>query len=112
MKITSRILAVAAACGALLAATATARAANGADVLNLVNAKRVPVSVLSEGNIGADNIQITDVGQTSSDGNGDGYDAPGLPGLGYLSEALFHPDTSDDSKDNGFVSETPGRNSN
>ncbi|MEU9191491.1 hypothetical protein AB0D14_44930 [Streptomyces sp. NPDC048484] len=56
MKITSRILAVAAVCGALLAATAPAHAT---DVLNLVNAKRIPVSVLSEGNTSADNIQIT-----------------------------------------------------
>jgi hypothetical protein len=47
MKISSSILTVAAAGGALFAATAPAHAT---DVLNLVNAKRIPVSVLSSGN--------------------------------------------------------------
>ncbi|MFH9246689.1 hypothetical protein ACH4LK_14810 [Streptomyces lydicus] len=56
MTITSRILAVAAMSGALLAASAPAHAT---DILNLVNVKRVPVSVLSEGNASADNIQVT-----------------------------------------------------
>jgi hypothetical protein len=60
MKITSRILAVAAMSGALLAATAPAHAT---DVLNLVNAKRIPVSVLSEGNTSADNIEVAGVQQ-------------------------------------------------
>ncbi|WP_374777054.1 hypothetical protein OG756_34110 [Streptomyces sp. NBC_01310] len=60
MKITSRILAVAAASGALLAATAPAHAT---DVLDVVNAKRIPVSVLSSGNTSADNIQVTNVEQ-------------------------------------------------
>ncbi|MER5775447.1 hypothetical protein ABT144_14335 [Streptomyces sp. NPDC002039] len=59
MKITSRVLAVAAASGALVAATAPAHA--DTDVLNLVNAKRIPVSVLSSGNTSADNIQGTNV---------------------------------------------------
>ncbi|MEJ8667516.1 hypothetical protein WKI71_00055 [Streptomyces sp. MS1.AVA.1] len=61
MKITSCILTVAAASCALLAATAPAHAT---DVLNLVNAKRIPLSVLSEGNTSADNIQITNVEQS------------------------------------------------
>ncbi|MCX4902757.1 hypothetical protein [Streptomyces sp. NBC_00878] len=60
MKITSRILTVAAASGALLAVTAPAHAT---DILNLVNVKRVPVSVLSEGNTSADNIQVTSAQQ-------------------------------------------------
>ncbi|MGW7435314.1 hypothetical protein [Streptomyces sp. NPDC054849] len=68
MKITSRILAVAALSGALLAATAPAYAD---DILNLVSAKRVPVSVLSGGNTSADNIQVTSleqIGLGSDDG--------------------------------------------
>ncbi|MFE9368061.1 hypothetical protein ACFYNN_36035 [Streptomyces sp. NPDC006978] len=69
MKITFRILAVAAVSGALLAATAPAYA--DTDVLDLVNVKRVPVSVLSEGNTSADNIQITSVEQTGH-GSDDG----------------------------------------
>ncbi|MEU9210658.1 hypothetical protein AB0D27_22565 [Streptomyces sp. NPDC048415] len=70
MKITSCTLAVAAASGALLAATAPAHAT---DVLNLVNAKRIPVSVLSEGDTSADNIQVTSVEQDFSliDGGGE-----------------------------------------
>jgi hypothetical protein len=55
MTIFSRIFAVAAASAALLTVTAPAHAT---DVLNLVNAKRVPVSVLSEGNTSADNVII------------------------------------------------------
>ncbi len=67
MKITSGILAVAAASGALLAATAPAHAT---DVLNPVNAKRIPVSILSEGSTSADNIQITGVDQTGVGSDG------------------------------------------
>ncbi|MBN3928677.1 hypothetical protein IQ279_03285 [Streptomyces verrucosisporus] len=60
MKITSRILAVAAASGALLATTASAHAA---DVLNIFNTKRLPVSVPSSGNTTADSISIADIKQ-------------------------------------------------
>ncbi|MFF0163688.1 hypothetical protein ACFYRY_40145 [Streptomyces sp. NPDC005263] len=60
MKITSRILTVTAVGGALLAVTGPAHAT---DILNLVNAKRVPVSVLSEGNTRAHNVQVTSVQQ-------------------------------------------------
>ncbi|MEU3855717.1 hypothetical protein [Streptomyces sp. NPDC029554] len=61
MKITSRILTIAAAGGTLLAATAPAHAT---DVLDLVNSKRIPVSVLSTGEASADNIQISNLTQT------------------------------------------------
>ncbi|MEV5593777.1 hypothetical protein [Streptomyces sp. NPDC052496] len=64
MKITSCILAGAAASGALLAATAPAHAT---DVLNLVNAKRIPVSVVSAGNTSADNVQITSIKQSGGE---------------------------------------------
>ncbi len=73
MKITFGILAVAAASGALLTATAPAHA--DTDVLNLVNAKRIPVSVLSEGHTSADNIQVTSVAQ---DGVGSEVGADGV----------------------------------
>ncbi|CAL9327603.1 hypothetical protein SUDANB108_00004 [Streptomyces sp. enrichment culture] len=61
MKITSRILTVAAASGTLLAATAPAHAT---DVLNLVNSKRIPVAALTTVETSADNIQISNVTQT------------------------------------------------
>ncbi|MFD0386298.1 hypothetical protein ACFQ2B_39480 [Streptomyces stramineus] len=54
----SRSLGLAAATGILLAVTAPAHAA---DVLDLVNAKRIPVSVLSSGNTSADNINVVSV---------------------------------------------------
>jgi hypothetical protein len=109
MKITSRILTVAAASGALLAATAPAHAT---DVLNLVNAKRIPVSVLSEGNTSADNIQITNVEQTGADS--DGFDGFGEyhDGVGALLEGILHPNTIYDGQNNGFVVETVERNLN
>lgn len=53
---------MAAVSGVLLAATAPAYA--DTDVLDLANVKRVPVSVLAEGNTSADNIHITSVEQT------------------------------------------------
>lgn len=68
----SRVFAVTAVGGALLAATAPAHAT---DVLNLVNAKRIPVSVLSEGNTSADNIQVSSVEQ---DGVGSWVGADGV----------------------------------
>ncbi|MFD6875702.1 MULTISPECIES: hypothetical protein [unclassified Streptomyces] len=114
MKITSGILAVAAASGALLAATAPAHAN---DVLNLVNVKRVPVSVLSEGNTSADNIQITSVEQTGH-GSDDGeypeeyHHGFGLLGLAPLLENALHPNTIYDGQNNGFVMETVERNVN
>ncbi|MFI7235665.1 hypothetical protein [Streptomyces cyaneofuscatus] len=64
MRITSGIITMAAASGALLAATAPAHAT---DVLNLVNAKRIPVSALSSSNTSADNIQVTNVEQEGAD---------------------------------------------
>jgi hypothetical protein len=67
MNTTSRILVVAATSGALLAVTAPAHAT---DALNLVNAKRVPVSVLNGTNTSADNIQITGIEQ-GEDGSSD-----------------------------------------
>ncbi|MEV4739806.1 hypothetical protein [Streptomyces sp. NPDC049555] len=56
----SRTLVVASLSGALLAATAPAYAG---DVLNLVNVKYFPVSVLSPGNNSADKVQIANVEQ-------------------------------------------------
>ncbi|MDX3533986.1 hypothetical protein PV721_06320 [Streptomyces sp. MB09-01] len=110
MKITSRILAVAAVSGAVLAATAPAHA--DTDVLNLVNAKRVPVSVLSEGNTSADNIQITNVDQTGT--GSDGFDGFGEHhgGSAPLLEGILHPNTIYDGQNNGFVMETVERNLN
>ncbi|MEU2716052.1 hypothetical protein [Streptomyces sp. NPDC007205] len=46
MKTIPRILAAAAAAGALLMAAAPAHAADGSDTLDLISTKRVPVSVL------------------------------------------------------------------
>ncbi|KAF8984251.1 hypothetical protein BDQ17DRAFT_1437111 [Cyathus striatus] len=39
-----------------------------ADILNLVNAKYIPISALSEGNTSADKIQISDVNENYSHG--------------------------------------------
>lgn len=58
MKMISRSLGVAAVTGILLAVTAPAHAA---DVLDLVNLKRVPVSVLSSGNTSADDINVVSI---------------------------------------------------
>lgn len=112
MKITSRILAAAAVSGAVLAAAAPAHAT---DVLDLVNVKRVPVSVLTEGNTSADNIQITSVDQTGV-GSDDGefpeeyHHGFGLLGLAPLLENVLHPNTIYDGQNNGFVVETVERN--
>ncbi|MFF9089872.1 hypothetical protein ACF1BE_26310 [Streptomyces sp. NPDC014991] len=46
--------------GALLAATAPAYA--DTDILDLIDAKRVPVSALSEGNTSANNTEVAGVG--------------------------------------------------
>ena len=51
------------------------------DVLNLVNAKYIPVSVLSSGNTSADKIQISQVGE------GGATDAEDQP---LLEELLHH----------------------
>lgn len=69
-----RTLATLALMGAALAVSSTAHADTGADILNVVNAKRVPVSVLSGGNTSADDIQVDSVEQIG-DGSIDA-DAP------------------------------------
>jgi hypothetical protein len=80
MKTTPRILAVAAASGALLMATAPAHAADGSDALDLVSAKHVPVSVL-----------------------------PGPVPLPFVA-FLLHPNTVYGNQDGGFVIENLKRN--
>ncbi|MGK5640716.1 hypothetical protein ACSNOK_20725 [Streptomyces sp. URMC 126] len=67
MKTTSRVLGTAALCGALLTATAPAYAADGPDVLDLVNVKRVPVSVLSQATTAADNILVSGIAGDRAD---------------------------------------------
>ncbi|MEV5241939.1 hypothetical protein AB0K89_22955 [Streptomyces cinnamoneus] len=105
MNITSRILAVAAASGALLAATGSAHAADG---LNLVNVKRVPGAVASAIDTSANNVvtSIDHAGVGSDDGVEEDQAGFGLFGI------LLHPDTIYAGQDSGFVIETLERNIN
>lgn len=93
----------------MLAAAAPAYAT---DVLNLINAKRVPVPVPSEGNTSADNLQITNVDQMGT--GSDGFDGFGEyhGGFAPLLEGILHPNTIYDGQNNGFVIETVERNLN
>ncbi|MEV7401995.1 hypothetical protein AB0N93_16620 [Streptomyces sp. NPDC091267] len=69
-----RTLATLVLVGAALAVSSTAHADTGVDILNVVNAKRIPVSALSSGSTSADNIQVDSVEQID-DGSID-VDAP------------------------------------
>lgn len=80
------------------------------DILNLVDIKRNPISVLSSGKTSADNIQISEVSESNShnhntrEGYNDGVDLPYLlSGLGL--ENLLHPYTPPIGQNNGFVVE-------
>ncbi|MFJ8405798.1 hypothetical protein ACIQ9K_35740 [Streptomyces microflavus] len=96
MKITSGIITLAAASGALMAATAPAHAT---DVPNLVNAKRIPVSALSEGNTSADNIQPANAeeeGAGSTDGEVREESRPYKEGtVEALLDSLIGPDSQE-----------------